>query len=124
MVAVNAFVADTEEEARLLFSSLQQAFCRIAATVRPDRCRLHGPGYDTLLPDAERALLERMLSASAVGTPGRVVDELEAFARQSDADELIVAAQIFDHAARLRSFELLADAAGLCNRLLSTTPGL
>jgi len=112
MVAVNAFVADTEEEARLLFSSLQQAFVALRRGT-PGPLPAPRAGYDMLLPDAERALLERMLSASAVGTPGRVVDELEAFARGSDADELIVAAQIFDHAARLRSFELLADAAGL-----------
>ena len=54
-----------------------------------------------------------MLSASAVGTPGRVVEELDAFGHESDADELIVAAQIFDHDARVRSFELLARAAGM-----------
>jgi luciferase family oxidoreductase group 1 len=112
MVAVNAFVAETDEEARLLFSSLQQAFVALRRGV-PGPLPPPRAGYDASLPDAERALLDRMLSASAVGTPDRVAQELEQFARQSDADELIVAAQIFDHAARRRSFELLARAAGL-----------
>jgi luciferase family oxidoreductase group 1 len=112
MVAVNAFVADTDEEARLLFSSLQQAFVALRRG-RPGPLPPPDAQFERSLPDAERILLERMLSASAVGTPGRVVEELHAFARQSDADELIIAAQIFDHPARLRSFELLAGAAGL-----------
>ena len=108
-LAVNAFVADTDEEARLLFSSLQQAFVALRRG-RPGPLPPPDARFEQSLPEPERILLERMLSASAVGTPGRVVEELEAFARQSDADELIIAAQIFDHAARRRSFELLAEA--------------
>jgi luciferase family oxidoreductase group 1 len=118
MVAANAFVADTDEEARLLFSSLQQAFIALRrGTPGPLPPPRHE--YDATLAEAERTLLDRMLSASAVGTPGRVVEELERFAHQSDADELIIAAQIFDHDARLRSFELLARAAGLGQEAIS-----
>jgi luciferase family oxidoreductase group 1 len=107
MVAANAIVADTEEEARRLFTSPQQVFANI---LRGARGRLPPPIDDIesywAPPEKERASL--MLSRSFVGTPDMVRSGLEAFVAETDADELIVAAAIHHHAARLRSYELLA----------------
>ena len=111
MAAVNVFVAEREEDARLLFSSLQQAFVALRrgapAPLPPPR-----EGYAASLAPEERTLLERMLAASVVGTPEQAAQGLEGFARDTGADEIIVASQIYDHHARLRSFELTAHAAG------------
>jgi alkanesulfonate monooxygenase SsuD/methylene tetrahydromethanopterin reductase-like flavin-dependent oxidoreductase (luciferase family) len=56
----------------------------------------------------EKAGVERMLAASAVGAPAAVKHALDAIAERTRADELIVACAVHDHAARLRSYELLA----------------
>jgi alkanesulfonate monooxygenase SsuD/methylene tetrahydromethanopterin reductase-like flavin-dependent oxidoreductase (luciferase family) len=58
----------------------------------------------------EKAGVQRMLTASAVGSPQTVRQRLEAIIEQTAADELIVASAVHDHAARLRSYELLAGA--------------
>jgi alkanesulfonate monooxygenase SsuD/methylene tetrahydromethanopterin reductase-like flavin-dependent oxidoreductase (luciferase family) len=57
----------------------------------------------------ERTALERRLACSFVGTGNAIRDGIDQFVRVTQADELIVTAQIFDHAARLRSYEILAD---------------
>ena len=58
---------------------------------------------------AEKAQVTRMLGCSFVGSPQTVARELRAFVEKTGADELIVSGPIYDHAARLRSFELLAQ---------------
>lgn len=63
---------------------------------------------DTLWSATERAGVERMLLASAVGSPQTVLRQLAQIVTATAADELIVAGAVFDHAARLRSYELLA----------------
>jgi luciferase family oxidoreductase group 1 len=108
MAAVNVFAADTDEEAHALFSSLQQAFTALRRG-RPGPLPPPDPGFASRLDPAERALLDRMLSASVIGAADTVARGLSAFAGASGADELVVAAQIFDHAARLRSFEIAAS---------------
>ena len=60
--------------------------------------------------EAERAHVERMTRVSAVGSPGRVRERLAAILAETGADELMLTAHIYDHAARLRSFELAAQA--------------
>jgi luciferase family oxidoreductase group 1 len=110
IVAVNVFAADTDDEAALLFTSLQQAFIRLRQG-RPGPLPPPDASFMASLGAPERSLLDRMLSASVVGSPSTVARRLAAFADASGADELIVAAQIHDHAARLRSFEILAEVA-------------
>ncbi len=61
---------------------------------------------------AERAHVERMTRVSVVGSPGAIRAGLETILAETGADEVIATAQIFDHAARLRSFEILAEAHG------------
>src|SRR5581483_11517575 len=107
MVGANVIVAETDEEARRLFTSVQQSFTNIQ---RGRRGKLPPP-IDDIEPywtPAERGRASDMLSRSFVGAPETVRAGLEAFVAETGADEIIVAAAIHDHAARLRSYELLA----------------
>jgi len=107
MPAVNVVVADTDDEARRLFTSAQQAFTRM---IRNTRGRLPPPidDIESFWSPAEKTQASRMLSCSFVGSPQTVRRELAAFVAHTKADELIVASAIFDPAARRRSYELLA----------------
>jgi luciferase family oxidoreductase group 1 len=108
MVAANVIVADDDAAARRLFTSAQQSFTNI---LRGRRGQLPRPIDDIEAywtpPERERA--SAMLRRSFVGSPATVRDGLEAFVAETGADELIVAAAIHDHAARLRSYELLGE---------------
>ncbi|MBB2970813.1 LLM class flavin-dependent oxidoreductase [Mesorhizobium sp. RMAD-H1] len=112
MLGLNVFAAETDREAKLLFSSLQQAFVNLR-TGRPGKLPPPVENYEEGLDATARALLQHALSCSIVGSPQTVREGIDAFTRQTGADELMVTAQIFDHAARIRSFEILADVAGL-----------
>ena len=107
MVGVNVFAADTDEEARRLFTSLQQAFVNLR-TGRPGPLPPPVEGYADRLGAMEQRALSEMLSCSIVGSPETVTRELDAFIARTGADELMVTSQTFDHAARLRSFEIVA----------------
>ena len=108
MVGVNVFAADTDADARRLFTSAQQQFLNL---IRGTPSLLPPPvdSMDGLWSPIERNQVERMTRCSAVGSPTTVKRWLEAFARETQADELIVAGHIYDHAARLHSFNLVAD---------------
>lgn len=108
MLGFNVFAADTDEEGELLASSMQQAFVNLR---RGQPTPLPPPvaNYAADLPRPQRATLDHLLSCSAVGSPASVMQAVEAFVDRTAADELIVTSQIFDHAKRLRSFEILAD---------------
>jgi alkanesulfonate monooxygenase SsuD/methylene tetrahydromethanopterin reductase-like flavin-dependent oxidoreductase (luciferase family) len=58
----------------------------------------------------ERAILDQVLTCASIGTPEMVRADLHNFVRQTGADELMITSQIFDHTARLRSFEIAAEA--------------
>jgi luciferase family oxidoreductase group 1 len=109
MLGVNVFAADTDAEARLLFTSLQQAFVNLR-TGRPGLLPPPMEGYAERLPPELRAILDHVLPCSIVGSPETVRTGLAEFAARTGADELMTTAQIFDHRARLRSFEILAEA--------------
>ncbi len=111
MVGVNAVVAETDAEARRLFTSAQQSF---ASLVRGTRGQLPPPidDIEAFWSLAEKAQASRMLSYAAVGTPETVRRQLALILDQTAADELMVVSAIYDHAARLRSYELLADVRG------------
>jgi luciferase family oxidoreductase group 1 len=108
MLGVNVFAADTDAEARLAFTSLQQFFVN-TRTGRPTPLPPPVEGYAERLPPEIRAMLDRTLPCSIVGSPETVRAGLAAFAARTGADELMTTAQIFDHRARLRSFEILAQ---------------
>jgi luciferase family oxidoreductase group 1 len=109
MLGVNVIAADTDDEARRLLTSLQQAFINL----RRGRPGLLPPPVDEFeqqLDPFERVQLDQVLSATVVGSPEGVRRGLQQFIARTAADELIIAAQIFDHAARLRSYEITAAA--------------
>ncbi|MFL6850852.1 MAG: LLM class flavin-dependent oxidoreductase [Sphingomicrobium sp.] len=109
MLGFNAIVADTDAEAELLATSLQQAFVSLRRG-NPIQLPRPKPGYADELPLEARAVLRSVLSASAIGSPETAQRKVEEFVRSTKADELMVTAQVYDHEARLRSFELLIDA--------------
>jgi luciferase family oxidoreductase group 1 len=110
MVGANAVVAETDAEARHLFTSVQQSFTNI---FRGRRGQLPPPIDDIeeywTAPEQER--VSAMLARSFVGSPATVREGLEAFVAETQADEIIVASAIHDHEKRLRSYELLAGQA-------------
>jgi luciferase family oxidoreductase group 1 len=110
MLGLNVVAADSDREAKHLATSLHQAFVALRRGM-PTPLR---PPIDTmegLWTEMERAQLEAMLACSIVGSPATVRRGLDAFAARTDPDELIVTSQVFDHGARLRSFEIVAEVA-------------
>ncbi|ESX22107.1 LLM class flavin-dependent oxidoreductase [Mesorhizobium sp. M1148] len=109
MLGLNVFAAPTDGEAKLLFTSLQQAFVNLR-TGRAGRLPPPVEGYDQTLEPMAKTMISQALSCAVVGSPETVRQGIDAFVRRTGADELMVTAQIFDHAARVRSFEILAEA--------------
>ncbi|MBT9493592.1 MAG: LLM class flavin-dependent oxidoreductase [Paucibacter sp.] len=111
MMGINIIVADTDEEAAYLFTSLQQRFLGMQ---RGKRGLLPRPvdSMAGLWSAQEQAGVERMLAESLVGSPATVAAGLRATQTRTGVDEFIVACAVHDARARLRSYELLADLAG------------
>ena len=108
MLGFNVFAADTNDEAQLLATSLEQAFVALASGT-PGQLKPPLEGYRDTIPNRFRASLDERLSCSAIGSPAIVKEATEAFIGRTGADELMVTSQIFDPAARLRSYQILAD---------------
>jgi luciferase family oxidoreductase group 1 len=109
MLGFNVFAADSDDEARLLATSAQQAFVNLRSG-RPARLPPPKPGYAEQLGPAEQALLQSILSCSAIGAPDTVAQGIHDFVARTGADELMITAQIHDHQARLHSYEIAARA--------------
>jgi len=107
MLGFNVFAADSDAEAALLATSMQQAFVRLR-TGRPGKLPPPVPAYMDTLGPQERAMLEQVLSCTAVGSGESVRQQVAAFVQRTGADELMITSQIFDPHARLRSYELAA----------------
>jgi luciferase family oxidoreductase group 1 len=110
MLGFNVFAADTDAEAHFRATSMQQAFINLRSG-RPTKLKPPVEGYLDLLSPPERGMLDSVLSCSAIGAPDTVAAQLKAFVERTGADELMVTSQIFDHAARLRSYEITAEIA-------------
>mgnify|MGYP002759852352 CR=1 FL=1 len=109
MVGVNVVVADTDAEAMRQFSTLQQMFAAISTGQKLGGIQPPREIADVL----ELHILDhvnRTLAVSAVGSPARVVEQLEAIARDTKADEFIVTGYFFDPEDRFKSQRLLAEA--------------
>jgi len=108
MVGANVIAAPTDREAKRLFTSAQQAFTNL---LRGTRGQLLPPidDIERYWSPLEKAQAQRMLACAFVGSPATVRAGLDGFLADTGADEVIVAAAIYDHAARLRSYELLAE---------------
>jgi luciferase family oxidoreductase group 1 len=109
MAGVNVFAADTDREAQRLFTSAQQQFTNM---VRNRRGKLQPPldDIETYWTAPEKVQVSAMLKYSFVGAPATVRRGLDEFVERTGVDELMVVSAMFDHAARLRSYELLAGA--------------
>jgi len=108
MLGFNVFAADTDAEARLHATSMQQAFVNLRSG-RPTRLKPPVEGYPELLSPPERAIIDSALACSAIGAPDTVAQRLKEFIAVTKADELMITSQVFDHAARLRSYEITAE---------------
>ncbi|MGN6366936.1 MAG: LLM class flavin-dependent oxidoreductase [Phycisphaerae bacterium] len=106
MVTLNLFLADTDDQASRLFTTLQQAFLNLTR----GRPRQLQPPVDSLdWSPAEQARVEHMTHYSIVGSPTTARDQLTTLINAVTPDELIFTAQIYDHPARIHSFELAAQ---------------
>ncbi|NRR33262.1 LLM class flavin-dependent oxidoreductase [Oxalobacteraceae bacterium] len=108
MLGFNVFAADSDDEAHLRATSMQQAFVNLRSG-RPAQLPPPRAGYLEQLGPQERAMLDSVLSCSAIGAPATVAAQLQAFIERTGADELMITSQIFEHSQRLRSYEITAD---------------
>jgi luciferase family oxidoreductase group 1 len=108
IVAVNVIAADTDEEARRLATSGQQLFLSF---IRNNPGPLPAPvvTMDGLWTEQEKAALQQTLGSSIIGGPETVKEKLQQFMKDTKANEIMAVAHIYDHQARLRSYELLAE---------------
>ena len=108
MAAITVCAAATDDEARLLFSSLRQ---QVAQLRRGTPGMLPPPRADMEADwsPGETQMVNHALAYAVVGAPGRVKDGIADFLEKTGIDELMVAGQIYDHAARLRSFEIVSE---------------
>jgi len=108
MPALQVVAADTDAEARRWFTSTQQTFVNMR---RGTRGQLPPPidDIETYWTPQEKAQAEHMLTYAAVGGPETVREKLRAFIELTGADEIMITGMMYDHAARLRSFEIVAD---------------
>ena len=109
MPGVYVIAAETDQEAERQSTSLQQAFVNLRRG-RPGPFPPPRPGFREGLDPNERAELDQTLGAAIVGSPETVTAKLRAFVERTKADEVMIACQVFDHRARLRSYELVAQA--------------
>jgi len=112
MVGVNVIAAESDAEARRLATTQQMSFTNLIRGTRG----LSRPPIDDIesyWSPMEKAQAARMLACSVVGAPESLRRGLADLAAETGADEFIVVSDVYDHAARLRSFELIAEAAGV-----------
>ncbi len=108
MAAVNVFAAETDAEAEKLATSQFQSFLRL---IRGTPGKLQPPVDDMegFWTPPEKAAVESKLGGSIIGNAATVEEKLEKFLNQTNADELMISAMIYDQTARLRSYEIVAD---------------
>lgn len=110
MPCINIVAADTDAQAQRLFTTLQQRFTDM---LRNQRGQLPPPidDIESYWSPAEKAQVTQMLSCAIVGSARTVAEGLERFVQRTQADELMINAAVFDHEARLRSYEIVAGIA-------------
>ena len=108
MCGIGVFAADTDAEARRLFTSMQMQFVNLR---RGQPSPLNPPvdSMDGHWSEAEKAMVDHAAKYAAVGTPQIVSERLKAFVAMTQANELMITAQIYDHVARRRSYEIVAQ---------------
>jgi luciferase family oxidoreductase group 1 len=109
MAAMNIIAGESDAEAEFLASSLQQSFVALR-TGNPRQMPPPVEGYKASLPPGAAAVLDEVLSCSAIGSAETVRAGVMAFAERTKADEIVVACSVFDHDKRKRSLEIAAAA--------------
>ena len=110
MLGCNVCAAETNEEAQWLRSSAQQSTLNLRRG-RPGRLPPPVKDLENQISADERMMLQELQTASMVGSAETVHQQLEAFIEHTGADELIISAQIYEHQARKRSYEITAELA-------------
>ena len=105
---INVFIAETDSEARRLFTSAQQQFANLARG-KPGRLQPPLDDIEDYWSPVEKSYVTGALSRSFVGTSEKVREGIQAFVEETGVQELIVVSAIYDHAARLRSYESLSE---------------
>lgn len=108
MIGVNVFAADSVEEAQRLATSQQQQFLNLIRG-RPGQLNPPVESMEPLWTAQEKAIVQSQLSYTVAGNKDTVREQLNRYLKLTQADELIVTGQIYDHQARLRSYEILAE---------------
>ena len=108
MPCINVFAADTDAEAKRLFTSLQQAFLNLRRG-QPGLLQPPVEATEGRWSEVEMAGVEHALRYSAVGSPETVRRWLESFIELTQADEIMLTVQIFNHSSRLRSIEIVTE---------------
>jgi luciferase family oxidoreductase group 1 len=111
MLGFNIFAAPTDEEGQFLATSMMQAFVNLRRGA-PSKLQPPREGYAQTLSEAERAQMAYVLECSAIGAPETVKASIDRFIARTQADELILASHIYDHAARVRAYEIAAQVRG------------
>ncbi|MGY4690702.1 LLM class flavin-dependent oxidoreductase [Salibacterium sp. K-3] len=108
MVCANVIAADTDEEAEYLSSTMKQQFLNL---VRGTEMKVQPPvaDMDQIWTEHEKYSLQRQLGSSIIGGPDTVKTGLQRFLNDTKADEIMINAQIYDHNARLHSYDIAAD---------------
>lgn len=112
MLGLNVVAADTHDDAIFQQSSRQQGFVALRQG-RPGPLPPPVHDYEATLSPLEKGMLARSLACSVVGDPAETKRGIEAFVAETGADEVMITTHIYDHAARRRSFEIVADVMGL-----------
>lgn len=112
MVGVNVVAADTTEEAKILSTTHQQQFLSL---IRNNPSQIQPPveTMEGIWNPLEKESILNQLRSTIIGNPEEVKEKLQAFAEETDADELIINSTIYDHKARLRSYEIVAEVTGI-----------
>ncbi|MFJ7973395.1 LLM class flavin-dependent oxidoreductase [Psychrobacillus sp. NPDC096389] len=112
MVGVNVVAADTTEEAKILSTTHQQQFLSL---IRNNPSQIQPPveTMEGIWNPLEKESILNQLKSTIIGNPEEVKEKLQAFAEETDADELIINSTIYDHKARLRSYEIVAEVTGM-----------
>lgn len=108
MLAMNVFAADTDEEAQLNFTSLQQQFYNLRFAT-PGRIPKPVADIADTWHHLHRAGVNKALACSAVGSANTIRQTIQNFIAQHQPDELMLTGTMYEHAARVRSFEIAAD---------------
>ncbi|MFZ0475558.1 MAG: LLM class flavin-dependent oxidoreductase, partial [Halobacillus sp.] len=108
MLGVNIIAADTDEEAERLATSLYQQFLNL---IRSTELPLQPPveSIEEVASEREIMALRQQLGSSIIGSKESVREQLQSFIDKTQADELMVISQIYDHEARIRSYEIVAE---------------